>query len=148
MVQSKATTPEAYLAELPEERREVISAVREMILHRLPQGYSESINYGMLSYEIPLSRYPKTYNKQPLSYVALAAQKNFNSIYLMGVYGSPEREATLREGFRKIGKKPDMGKSCLHFNRLDDLPLDAIGELIASVSVDQYIAIYEASRKK
>lgn len=148
MVQSKAKTVDAYLIELPEERRAVISAMREVILKNLPEGYAENINWGMLSYEIPLSRYPKTYNRQPLSYVALAAQKNYYSLYLTAVYGNPEKEAFLQEAFLKAGKKLDKGKGCVRFRRLDDLPLDAIGQLIASVSVDQYIAKYESSRNR
>lgn len=148
MVQSKATTPEAYLESLPEERREVVAAVRRMVLQHLPEGYEESMNWGMLSYEIPLSRYPDTYNKQPLAYAALAAQKHYYSLYLMGVYADSEEEAALKEGYEKAGKKLDMGKSCIRFKRLEDLPLDVVGRAIAATSVDEYIQRYEASRKK
>ncbi len=102
----------------------------------------------MITYCVPLERYPKTYNGQPLGYVALAAQKTSNSLYLMGVYADPGQEAELREGFRAAGKKLDMGKSCVRFRRAADLPLDTIGRLIASTSVEQYIAAYEAARGK
>jgi hypothetical protein len=148
MVQSKVIDLESYLSELPEERREVISRLREVILRNLPQGYEETIHWGVINYEIPLSRYPNTYNKQPLSYVALAAQKNYYSLYLMAAYGSPDREAWLKEEFRKARKKLNMGKSCLRFHNLDELPLDPIGQFIGSVSVEKYIEHYEAARNR
>jgi hypothetical protein len=147
MEKTSATSLELYLKELPEERRKVVSAVRDLVLRSLPEGYQERWNGGMFNYEVPLERYPNTYNGQPLSYVALAAQKNYFSLYLMCVYQDPGMERWLKEGFQKAGKKLDMGKSCLHFRSLDDLPLDLIAELIASVSPDQFIARYEAARK-
>jgi hypothetical protein len=147
MVQSKATTVEAYLDELPPDRREVISQVRQVILENLPAGYAEAMNWGMISYEIPLKDYPNTYNRQPLEYAALAAQKNYNAIYLMAVYGDPQREDMLREGFKKAGKKLDMGKSCVRFRKLEDIPLDVIGELIADVPSEVLILIYEKKRR-
>ncbi len=131
---------------LPEERRRVVSAVREVVLEHLPEGYEERINWGMISYEIPLERYPTTYNKQPLSYAGLAAQKNYYALYLTCVYADPELEARLKEGFEQAGKKLDMGKSCLRFRRLEDLPLKVIGEVVASTSVEAFISRYEASR--
>ncbi|MBA2243670.1 MAG: DUF1801 domain-containing protein [Gemmatimonadetes bacterium] len=146
MVSSSATSPEQYLSELPEERRTVVAAVRDTILRNLPEGYRESMSWGMLSYEIPLERYRNTYNKQPLGYAALAAQKNGYSLYLTCVYSDAEQERRLREGFAAAGKKLNMGKSCVRFKRLDDLPLELIGELIASTPPDQFIARYEASR--
>jgi hypothetical protein len=148
MASSKAATVEAYLQELPEDRREVVSTVRDVILRNLPDGYTETMAWGMISYGIPLERYPTTYNGQPLGYVALAAQKNSYSLYLMGVYADPEQEAALREAFRCEGKKLDMGKSCVRFKKAADLPLDAIGELIAATTPEQYIARYEASRAR
>jgi hypothetical protein len=148
MVQSKATTVEQFLEELPPERREVVSRVRKTILDNLPQGYSESMNWGMISYEIPLEDYPDTYNGQPLGYLALAAQKRYYSLYMMGVYGDSEQEAKLTEGFKEAGKKLDMGKSCVRFRKLEDVPLDVLGELIASTPPQVMIARYEESRKK
>jgi hypothetical protein len=148
MVQSKATTVEKYLEELPPERREVVSEVRKTILENLPEGYAESMNWGMISYEIPLEDYPDTYNGQPLGYLALAAQKRYYSLYMMGVYGDPEQEAKLEEGFEEAGKKLDMGKSCLRFRKLEDIPLYVIGELVASTPPQVMIAQYEKSRKK
>lgn len=147
MVQSKAATVEEYLEELPEERRAVVSSVRDMVLANLPEGYEESMSWGMISYEIPLSTYPTTYNKQPLGYVALAAQKNHYSLYLMSCYADSDDEAWLRERFDEAGKKIDMGKCCVRFKSLDDLPLDAIGEVISRTPPEKTIERYEESRK-
>lgn len=148
MVQSKATTPQEYLAELPEERRKVIEAVRKVVKKNLAKGFKEGIQSGMLSYEIPLSKYPQTYNGKPLMYAALAAQKNYYSLYLMCIYGSGEREAWLQSEFEKAGKKLDMGKSCVRFKKLDDLSLDAIGQAIAQATPEEFIQIYENSRRR
>ena len=147
MAQSKATTVEDYLNELPPDRRAVIERVRAVILANLPAGYRETMNYGMISYEIPLERYPKTYNKQPLTYLGLAAQKNHYALYLMCVYGDPAAEQALAQGFADAGKKLDMGKSCLRFRRLDDLPLDVIGRAIKACTMEQYIAAFRRQRE-
>src|SRR3954471_21993983 len=130
MARSTATTVAELLAELPEDRRAVISAVRDVVLKNLPEGYREQVNWGMLSYDIPLERYPDTYNGQPLCYAALAAQKNHYALYLMCVYGSAERKGWMEAEFKKAGKKLDMGKACVRFKKLDDLPLDVIGTVI------------------
>jgi hypothetical protein len=146
MATSRAATPEQYLAELPEERRAVVAAVRDTILRHLPDGYRESMSWGMLSYEVPLERFPDTHNRQPLGYVALAAQKNGYSLYLQGVDLDPEHEQRLRDGFAAARKKLKMGKSCVRFRQLADLPLEVIGETIAATPPEQFIARYEASR--
>ncbi len=146
MVSSAAKTIDAYLAELPPERRAVIAAMRDRVNAHLPPGYEETMNWGMITWQIPLARYPITYNKQPLAYVALAAQKNNYALYLSGVYAEGEQERKLRAEAAALGKKLDMGKSCVRFRNIEDLPLDAIGELIASMSVEAYIASYEARR--
>ena len=148
MALSKAKTVKEYLDELSDERRRAISKVRSVVRKNLPKGYRETMNFGMITYEIPLERFPNTYNKQPICYAGLAAQKNFNTIYLMGAYADPKQREQLEEAFRKSGKKMDMGKSCLHFRTADDLPLDAIGEIIASTPPDKMIKAYEASRPK
>lgn len=148
MAKSTAATVEEYLQELPAERRKVIEQVRRVILDHLPPGYQETMNWGMISYEVPLERYPKTYNKKPLSYAALAAQKNGYSLYLMAAYSGSMQEGWLQKEFDQAGKKLDMGKSCLHFRKLDDLPLDVIAEAIAMVSVDEFITQYEQSRQR
>lgn len=146
MVSSAAKTVESYLAALPADKRAMISAVRDVVRRNLPKGYQEEIGFGMIAYNVPLSRLPETYNKQPLMYAALAAQKNYNAIYLMGVYSDAARAKRFTDGFAKAGKKLDMGKSCVRFKTLDDLPLDVIGETIAGLPVDDYIALYEKSR--
>ena len=148
MVSSSANTVAEYLEELPPERREVVAEVRQTILDNLPEGYEETMNWGMISYEIPLARYPDTYNKKPLSYVALSAQKNNYSLYLLNVYQDPAQETYLREGFEKAGKRLDMGKSCVRFRKLEDVPLDVIAKIVGSTSVDQSIERYESIRKK
>jgi hypothetical protein len=148
MATSPVTTVKQYLDALPEERRTVVKQVRSVIKRHLPKGYREAIGWGMIVYAIPLSRYPKTYNGLPLCYAALAAQKNYFALYLMSAYGDRKQAATLKEAFRKAGKKLDMGKSCVRFRKLDDLPLDAIGAFIARTPPEAYIKVYEASRKK
>jgi hypothetical protein len=148
LVKSTASTVPEYLDALPADRRVVVAAVREVVLRHLPAGYQEAMNWGMISYEIPLELYPRTHNGQPLSYAALAAQKNHFALYLMAVYGDPAREARLREGFAQAGKKLDMGKSCVRFRRLDDLPLDLIGQIVAGTPPDAFIALYEKSRRR
>jgi hypothetical protein len=148
MVSSKALTVDDYLAELPPERRAVVASVRDLVRRNLPEGYEETMNWGMISYEIPLERYPNTYNKKPLGYAALAAQKNNYTLYLTSVYQSDERKRWLEREFKKAGKTLDMGKSCLHFKRLEDLPLDVIAKTIASTPPEKFIEQYEASRKR
>jgi hypothetical protein len=148
MVSSKALTVDDYLAELPPERRAIVASVRDLIRRNLPAGYEETMNWGMISYEIPLERYPDTYNKKPLGYAALAAQKNNYTLYLTSVYQSDERRKWLEREFTKAGKKLDMGKSCLHFTRLEDLPLDVIAKTIASTPPEKFVEQYEANRKR
>ncbi len=145
MVRSNAETVEEYLAELPEDRREIVAAVREVIVDNLPDGYDEGMAWGMITYSVPLSRSGKTYNGQPLGYVALASQKNYLSLYLLTVYG--EREQEFRAEFEATGRKLDMGKSCVRFKRLADLPLDVIGREIARWPVDEFLAKVSAARE-
>ncbi|GAA0715872.1 DUF1801 domain-containing protein [Dokdonella soli] len=146
MPSSAASNAEAYLQTLPAERRAVAAALRELIRKHLPDGYVEAMNWGMPSYEVPLARYPATYNGQPLNYVAFAAQKNAYSLYLSGIAMDVAKESALRKAFADAGKKLDMGKACVRFRTLDDLPLAAIGQLIASTPVEEFIACYERSR--
>ena len=148
MATSKATSVTEYLASLPEEKRKVIAKIRSVIKKNLPKGYKENIGWGAITYEVPLKDYPDTYNGQPLCYAALAAQKNYNALYLMRPYGDPKQRKFLEDSFAKAGKKLDMGKSCIRFKSADDLPLPAIGQLIASTPVDAWIATAKAARKK
>lgn len=146
MVISKAATVADYLAELPVDRRAEIERVRDLINEAIPDGYREGIGYGMIGWVVPLERYPDTYNGQPLAYAGLAAQKNYNSLYLTCVYASKERTERLKAAFAAAGKKLDMGKSCIRFKKADDLALDLIREEIASTKPDEFIKIYEEAR--
>lgn len=147
MVRSSANTVKEYIESLPPDRREAISRVREVILSNLPHSYEEGMEYGMIGYYIPLSRYPKTYNGQPLAIAALASQKNYMSLYLMSVYGNKETEQWFMDQYRASGKKLDMGKRCVRFRKIEDLPLELIGEVVARVPAEEFIRLYEASRK-
>ena len=148
MAYSKAATVEEYLRELPAERRQTVEALRTVILDNLPGGYEEAMQFGMISYVVPLERYPKTYNGQALSYAALASQKNYVSVYLMNIYSDVETERWFTERYRASGKRLDMGKACVRFKKLDDLPLDLIAEAVALTSVDSFIELYEESRAR
>jgi hypothetical protein len=144
-MKSDAATVDEYLAGLPDDRRQAISAVREVILENLPDGYEEGMQFGMIGYYIPLDRYPETYNSQPLGIAALASQKNYMALYLMGVY-IDEDASWFKDRWAATGKKLDMGKSCVRFKKIDDLPLEVVGEAIARVPVDDFIETYERSR--
>lgn len=154
-MQSKAKTVDEYLASLPEDRREALQAIRETILDNLDEDYEEGMQYGMIGYYVPHSVYPAGYQvdpKQPLPYAALASQKNYMSLYLMGLYcgcadGESDNEHSrwFREAWAARGKKLDMGKSCVRFKKLADVPLDVVGEAIQRVPAKDYIAVYEAT---
>ena len=146
-MKSGAPTVDAYLAGLPEDRRAAIERVRRVILEHLPDGFEEVMQYGAISYVVPLERYPNTYNGQPLAVASLANQKHYMALYLMGVYGDEGVQRWLRERWEETGKKLDMGKSCLRFRRTDDLALDVLGEAIGRVSVDEFLSAYERSRR-
>jgi len=144
---ARPSTVAGYLRAVPIEQSSVLSKLRQLIRKHLPNGYQEATNWGAITYQVPLKRCPDTYNGQPLCYVAIAAQKNYLSLYLMTVYGDPEKQKQLKAGFTRAGKKLDMGKACIRFRTLDDLPLDTIADIIASTPVDTYVAAYEDSRK-
>lgn len=148
MASSTATTPDEYLTSLPDVRREAMEQVRRLILVKLPTGYREGMYFGMIGYYVPLERYSETYNGQPLGIAALASQKRYMSLYLMAVYGDPETERWFRQRWAATAKKLDMGKSCVRFKKVEDLPLELIGETIARVGVDEYLARYEATRRR
>ncbi len=146
-MRSDATTVDQYLGELPDDRREAIETVRDLVVENLPDGYKEWMNWGMIVYSVPLETYPDTYNDQPLMYAALANQKSYMSLYLTAVWAADGiRDDFLRE-YKESGKRLDMGKSCVRFRRLDDLPLELLGRTIASVDVDSFIETYETSRR-
>jgi hypothetical protein len=140
---STAKTVDEYLANLPPDRRIAIGGVRDVILTNLPNGYEETMLYGMIGYVVPHSIYPAGYHcdpSKPLTYAMLASQKNHMAIYLCHVYGHKETETSFRKAFQAAGKKLDMGKSCVRFKKLEQLPLDVIGQVIARTPVDKYIA--------
>ena len=146
MVTSDSQTPEEYLASLPDDRREALGAVRRTILDNLRDGFREGMQYGMIGYYIPLERFPDTYNRQPLGLAALASQKRHMALYLNNVYGDAATEARFRAAYAASGKNLDMGKSCVRFRRLEDLPLDVIGEAIHGETVEGFIARYAEAR--
>jgi hypothetical protein len=135
-----------YLNTLPPDRREAIDAVRAVILANLPEGYEEAFNWGMLAYQVPLADYPNTYNGQPMMYAALASQKRYMSLYLMAVYGDEGQRASFEAAYEASGKRLDMGKSCVRFAKLDDLPLDVVGDAIAALPPKLFLARVEAAR--
>lgn len=147
-MRSDAATPEAYIASLPEGRREAIAAVREAVLAGLPSGFEEGIEFGMLSWHVPLARYPNTYNGHPLSYVSLASQKRYMSLYLMGIYGDEGNRAWFEAAVAERGAKLDIGKSCVRFRQLEDLPLDLVTDAVSRFDVEKYIEIYESGRQQ
>ena len=155
-MQSKATTVRDYLAELPPERREAISNVRDVILKNLDKDYEEGMSYGMIGYYVPHRIYPNGYQADPrqgLPFVSLASQKNYMSLYLMGLYcgcvdGVSDTALIrwFREAWKKSGKKLEMGKSCIRFKKADDLPLPVIGEAIRRMPAKTYIELYEKAK--
>ncbi|MBD8870905.1 DUF1801 domain-containing protein [Nocardioides donggukensis] len=143
---SDATLVEEYLDELPEDRRAAVSIVRDLVNENLPEGYQEAMGFGMITWGIPLETYPDTYNKQPLQVLALASQKNYMALYLMGIYADEGLEDWFREQYAERGLKLDMGKSCVRFRRLDQLHLEAVAEVVRRVPPQEFIAVYEAAR--
>jgi len=145
---SGASTVAEYLANLPPDRRAAIEAVRRVILKNLRPGFEEGMQSGMLGYSVPLSRLPDTYNGLPLPLAALGSQKSYMAVYLMCVYGDPALRHQFEVDYRASGKKLDMGKSCVRFRTLDDLPLDVIGRAVGAVGLDDYVASYRAIREQ
>ena len=150
-MQSKAATVEKYLAELPSDRREAIGAIRKVILDNLPEGYEEGMMYGMIGYFVPHRLYPPGYHcdpRLPLGYASLASQKNYMSLYLFCAYCDQTDGRWFREAWTKSGKKLDMGKSCVRFKKLDDVPLAVVGQAINRMSVKKFIEFYESALKQ
>lgn len=137
-----------WLASVPAERKEAINTVRDAVNKHLPQGYEETVDWGMLAWVVPLSTLPNTHNGRPLMLAALGAHTKLMTIYLMTVYSDPEVRAEFETAYKKTGKKLDIGGCCVHFKKLDDLPLDVVGNTIARVPVDEYVERYQNSRTK
>jgi len=157
-MQSKAATVSDYLASLPDDRRKAIETVRSVILANLDKDYEEGMQYGMIGYYIPHRIYPAGYHadpKQGLPFAALASQKNYMSVYLMGLYcgcieGVSDTNLVrwFREAWAKTGKKLNMGKACIRFKKADDLALDVLGEAIRRMPARKYVEVYEEARRK
>jgi hypothetical protein len=147
-MRSEASTVEEYLERLPADRRRAIAAVRRTILESLPDGYEEAMNWGMITYQVPLAVYPQTYNGQPLMYVALASQKGHMAVYLSAIYADDEARARFEGAYRATGKKYDVGKACVRFKKLEDLPLAVIGGAIAEMPMRAFIERYEEGRAR
>jgi uncharacterized protein YdhG (YjbR/CyaY superfamily) len=148
----QVNTVQEYIEAVPEDRKPVIEKLREVILANLPEGFEEQISYGMISYVVPLSRYPQGYHVkegEPLPFISLASQKNYLALYHMGLYGYPKVEAWfVKEYAEQVPTKLDMGKSCIRFKNPDHIPYDLIAELCQKITVDEYIAAYEQAVKR
>lgn len=151
-MQSKALTPDQYVNELPADRKEAISALRETIRKNLPKGFSEEMNYGYIGYVVPHSLYPAGYHcdpKLPLPFMAIASQKNFIAFYHMGMYALPELLSWFTAEYPKHSKaKLDMGKSCVRFKKPENIPYKLIGELVKKMKVKDWVEVYETNYKK
>lgn len=151
-MQSKAATVTEYLNEIPEDRKEAMSKLRQVILHNIPEGFEEGMGYGMMGYSVPHSIYPAGYHcnpKDPLPFVGIASQKNFIAFYHMGIYANTELLDWFTSEFPKHSKKRlDMGKSCIRFKKPEDITFDLIGELMQKTTVQDWINTYESAFKK
>ena len=147
-MRSEAKTVEEYINALPAERQQAIGRVRAVILENLPQGYEEVMNWGMITYQVPLSAKADTYNKKPLMYAALASQKNHMAVYLSNIYANQVSREAFEYEYRATGKRYDVGKSCVRFRKLDDLPLKLIGKAIAQTEMQDFISDYEKMIEK
>ncbi|MBT0608240.1 DUF1801 domain-containing protein [Aequorivita echinoideorum] len=151
-MQSKATTPDQYMQELPEERKAAMQQLRQTILKNLPKGFEETMQYGMLGYVVLHSKYPSGYHcnpKDPLPFMAIASQKNYVAFYHMGIYADENLMNWFKEEYAKIAKgKLDMGKSCIRFKKMESIPYELLGQLCSKISVDQWIEQYENKIKR
>lgn len=151
-MQSTAKTPAEYVDLLPDERKSVIENIRKTVLDNLPEGFEETMGYGMLGYVVPHSIYPSGYHcdpKTPLPFLSVASQKNFIAFYHMGIYA----DETLLNWFvaeypKHCKTKLDMGKSCIRFKKMNDIPLELLGQLVAKMSVQDWISLYEKNLKR
>lgn len=145
MGQIKASSPANYVNQLSPDEKKQINALRKLIKANLQPGFEEAVNWGMLVYQVPVKRCSETYNGQPLTYVGLAAQKNYLALYLLGIYSDEKLRKKFESHYKKSGKKLNMGKACLRFKSIDEIPVDVIAESINLVSVDDFINMHSAS---
>lgn len=147
----EANSPLEYIEKIPEDRKLHFAKLREVILENIPKGFEEEVSYG-INYMVPHSIYPAGYHcdpKSPLPYIAIASQKNFIALYNMGIYAVPEIYEWFINEFPKHSKKKlDMGKSCIRFKKPEDMPFELIGELVAKLTVEQWIEVYEKNLKR
>ena len=146
---TKPASPKAYLDSLPDDRRKAIAAVRATIRKNLPKGYAEGIQYGMLGYFVPHSVYPDGYHcdpKQPLPFIGVGSQKNHMALYLFCIYVDPKVQERFVKEWKASGCRLDMGKSCVRFKSIDDVPLDVLGKTVSRIPVKTFVKAYEASR--
>ncbi len=151
-MQYEATTVDGYINQIPEDRKDPISKLRQVILDNIPKGFEEGINYKMIGYYVPQSKYPDGYHcdpKLPLPFINLASQKNFIAVYHMGVYADKKiMDWFLKEYPKHSNRKLDMGKSCIRFKKIENIPYNLIGKLASKMTVDEWIATYENAVKK
>ncbi len=150
-MQSKATTVKDYVNELPEDRKLAIEKLRKVILKNIPKGFKEEMSYGMIGYVIPHSLYPPGYHcspQLPLPFMNIASQKNFIAIYNMGIYADPKMLKWFTDAYAKaVPTKLDMGKSCIRFKKVENIPYDLIGEMASKMTPEQWIEVYEKNYK-
>lgn len=148
----EASSPDEYIKKVPEDRMHAISLLRSKINENLPKGFQETMSYGMIGYVVPHSLYPKGYHcdpKLPLPFMNLASQKNYIAVYHSGVYASEKLHDWFITEFKKrTGKKPDMGKSCIRFKKMEDIPYELIGELAGKITPEEWIELYESRVKR
>ena len=145
-MKSPAKTPKEYLDALPPERKKALTAIRKVLRANLPKGYEEGMQYGMIGYYVPHKVYPAGYHcdaKQPVPFASLASQKNHMALYLFCTYAIPEHDAWFRKAWTASGKRLDMGKGCVRFKTLDDVPLDVVADTFSRITADEFIAEYE-----
>jgi uncharacterized protein YdhG (YjbR/CyaY superfamily) len=137
-----------YIASLPADRKDAISTIRNAMLSCLPEGYEEVLHGDMIRYQVPLAKYPNTYNKEPLMYAGLSSQKNHMAIYFMSLYVVPKFKDQFVAAYKKVGKKPDMGASCVRFKSIDEVPVELIGEFTKKIPMKKMIAFAKTAHKK
>ena len=151
-MQSTEKTPDAYIDSLPDDRKDAMTKLRKIIKKNMPKGFKEEMSYGGLGYIVPHSVYPAGYHcdpKLPLPFMGVASQKNFIAVYHMGIYADPKLLKWFTESYAKVSKtKLDMGKSCIRFKKMDQIPYELIGKLCSKINADKWIHIYESTIQK
>lgn len=145
-MKSDVSTVDEYLATLPKDRRTAIETVRRVVLDHLPEGYEETIAFGMIAYVVPLTTHPDTYNGHPLMYAALASQKHHMALYLQSIYADTATASQFERDYRATGKRFDVGKSCVRFRKLEDLPLEVVGRAVAALTPSEFVTTSERAR--